>query len=233
MSSSVKFFSLLLASVCAFAACAPVRAETLLDANFDAETIGLSIPTGGAALGEPIATDAVSLAIVRDGDFSTPSLQFIDPSGARAQAVTFEFLNSDEIDDGIAHISARMRLGVLGNYQFELREQGGNTHDFLDVSFLDNGVVFVDTPASSANTTYNTTDEVDVDMRLDMTGRTATVTLNGVILLYDAPIGVADLGIGRVLIGNSFDIDMLGSFDLDDLFVERLDDSIFTDGFDP
>jgi hypothetical protein len=206
----------------------PAHASLLLDANFDSETVDQNIPTGGAAAGEPASVSVPGMAVVRQGAFTTPSLQITDTSTTGATFVTFEFLGSTQVNSGTIEVKLRLRFAQLGNYILGLREQGGAADDFLDINFGDTGFMVV----GGSAITYDTTTPLEFDLLVNMDAHTCDVVINGSTLVRDQPLGAPTAGIGSILFGHSFDSDTSGAFDLDDLVVMAPADAIFRDSFD-
>ena len=232
MSNSSTFRSLALLVAICFAITTSVRAEILLNANFNNETLNQPIPLGGAAAGEPVSLDSPGMATVRQGAFSTQSLQIVDQVTTRSSPVRFEFLNSAEVTTGILHLSLNAYFGQLGNYDFGLREQGSSSRDFFDFYTSDIGTLFVTTSTYLANFSYSALTPLHFDFVFDMDLRTVSGSVNGMVLATDVPMGITDRGIGALLAGQGFDADLNGKFDIDDLVVESFPQEVFSDGFD-
>lgn len=204
-------------------------ADVLLDANFDNEVVNQNIPTGGAIAGEPVSVDVAGMAVVRHAAFATPSLQIIDPSTTGSRTVVFEFLGATEVGTGQFKISMNLRFAELGNYEILVREQGGAAQNFLDMNFTESGFL-VFNPGQSV--TYDTTGPMKLELTFDMDQRTYSATIDDVSVVENVAFGGSiSRGIGSLIIGNGFDTDLNGDFNLDDLHVETIPDPIFKDQF--
>jgi len=220
-------FPLCVLCVVVFALASPAHAALLLRANFDNETVNQTIPTGGAAAGEPISMDIPGMAIVDQGPFATPSLQIIDASTNGATAVTYEFLNSANVTAGTVRISFRLKFAILGNYSVGVRSQGSDADDLFDLGFFQSG--HYDFGGVS---TYDTVNPMAIDILFDMDLRTYSLVVNGNTVAQSVPVGSVTGGVGRLLLEQSFDSDTSGAYDIDDLVVVTPADTIFVDGFD-
>lgn len=204
-------------------------AALLLRSNLNNEIVDQNVPTGGAAAGEPIFVDVPGMAVVRQGAFSTPSLQITDVSTISAHFVNYEFLNSTEVTTGTLKISFVLSFAQLGNYIVGVREQNGAAQNFYDATFTDTGFYFL--PGTSG--TYAATTPLTFELVFDLDARTVDTRINGAPVANGVPMGGTVVrGIGSIFFGHNFDADTNGQFDLDDLVVVTPADTIFIDGFD-
>ncbi|MEZ5063790.1 MAG: hypothetical protein R3B81_03600 [bacterium] len=193
--------------------------ETILSCDFDAEPIDQIIGTGGAIVGQPtaIAFDAY----VRSAPFATPSLEMADTWGTGARAVTFEFLNDWEITTGVVDIAMDLEFQSMDNYQISVREFNGASQSFATLRFtLTGGVSHTDADGGAGIiTTYSAGTATHLELSFDMDARTCDVLLDGTPVLSDETFGIADRGVGSVLVGLSHDADSTGVFSVDNLVV--------------
>lgn len=214
-------------------AAVPGVAAELLTADFDTEVVDQTVPTGGAAAGQPQSVDSGLGAVVRATPFATPSLELTDQSTTGARTVTFQFLGDEEVTTGVVEITVNLWFPAVESFSFLVREADSSAFDFLDMTFADNGGVFISDQAGFATSlpSYPLGRSVPLIVVYDLDAGTYDLSLDGSLVLDDRAHGVVGRGIGRLLIGVNFDSDTDGTFFLDDLHVVR-DPVVFSDGFE-
>lgn len=193
----------------------------LLNANFDDKTIDAAIGTGGAGVGEPVSVDPAITATVRSAPFATPSLEIGDNSMVTGAAAVFEFIGSQEITSGIVSISANFEFSVLDNYNIGVREQGGNSKSFTNISLVAGGNFSISDANGFAGVfgSYQAGVPLQLTIEFDMDAGTYDILLDGSLIVDDRSHGITDRGVGRVLFGTGFDADLNGIFYVDNVVV--------------
>ncbi|GJM45328.1 MAG: hypothetical protein DHS20C21_21700 [Gemmatimonadota bacterium] len=194
---------------------------TLLDCDFNSETVDAPLPTGGPAAGQPISLGGVD-AFVRSTPFGSPSVELQDTWGSGARHVSFTFLNGWAPSTGTMSISADLWFEDADNYSFNLREADAASVSFLSLLFQFNGNIRygdLDSPGNTLIGTYTTGVPQSLLIDVDLDTATYDLTLNSTALLSGESMGVLPEGIGRIYVGLSHDADSSGTFYLDNLDV--------------
>lgn len=196
-------------------------ATTILDCNFDAETLDALAGMGGAAAGQLYSLGGTP-AYIRSTPFATPSLEISDDSSVTAETVRFQFLNDWEIDSGVLTISMNLWFHEFEQYVAYVREANTSGTSFLNLGFTATGNVRygdLDSPGSTVVGTYTTGESLALVITFDLDTATYDVTLGGSAILTDESLGSVPRGIGAILLGTDFDSNMAGLYSVDDVVV--------------
>lgn len=193
---------------------------TILDCNFDAETLDALAGTGGAEAGQLYSLGGAP-ALVRSAPFGTSSLEIGDDSSITAEAVRFQFLNNWEIDRGVLTISLNLWFHEFEDYNLYIREAQNSAVSFLTVLFTSSGSVRYRDLNSNTTTvgSYTLGEALPLVLAYDLDQMTYDFSLGGAALLTDESLGSFPQGIGAVLIGAAFDADTDGLVSVDDMLV--------------
>ncbi|MFC5491334.1 hypothetical protein [Dokdonella soli] len=220
-------------SLLCFAVASTAGDHVLLNATFNAETVGSPPGTGGAAVGEPIGAGT---AIIGLAPFPTPNLQIRDTATCCAQATAFEFLGSEEVTSGTVQIRADVEFSGTSQPVIGLREQGSYADTFLDL-YSGNDQPYL---AAYTGSTFHTvlgqfTPNAIVPLEIDASAdqRLVSIRLNGVSLLDQAAITFTQpttRGIGTLLIGVENSASLSGDvMRIDNLHAIACTSSVFAD----
>jgi hypothetical protein len=197
------------------------RAVVYLNANFDNKTVDDPIGTGGPDVGEPIEYDPFIGAVVRGIPMPTPCLQLTDESGTSAGAVRFEFVDGTEITSGSVGITVNLWFEEYENYFLYVREQGTSMDIFTNLNFSQTGEIFCNDENGDVGVigTYQTGEHLRVRLAYNMDVGIYSIWLNETLVLGGEDHGVVGRGVGAVLLGCTYDGDLDGVMNVDDLFV--------------
>ncbi|MDO9694919.1 MAG: hypothetical protein Q7W56_09310 [Candidatus Latescibacteria bacterium] len=202
-------------------AAAPALSATLLSADFTGMIPGQPVGTGGPAVGEPVSTENC-IATIRDAPFPSTCLEIDDETDFGTGGVTFEFLEDAEVIAGSVEISAKLWFAEDNQYYFYVRENGGAASSFITMYMQEGGAVLVNDAAGSVGVIGQFTTGRAIELRLvfNQDARTYDLWWDGAQVLNDRAHGVADRGVGSVLMGIDHDADLDGLFLVDDLLVQ-------------
>ncbi|MGB0134900.1 hypothetical protein [Dokdonella sp.] len=182
----------------------------VFDTDFNSQTSGQQIGTGGAALGEPVLVPPqISAKNVQIGA-SNVALQLENTTPATSRLVHWEFLEGIQIRTGIVVVEMDLLFVDYERYVIRVGEQSGAASVFGTVYFFPDpmsttsgNVVIGDAGGSSGVVgTYQANVFQRLQMIYDMDEATYTVKLNGAVLVEDRPHSVTTgLGIGSLDIG--------------------------------
>ncbi|MBK8285353.1 MAG: hypothetical protein IPK97_11005 [Ahniella sp.] len=203
----------------------------LLDARFNDQPLNAQIGTGGASLGQPVSISAgLQAFVVPSGVLPTASLRVRPLASGAARFVSFEFVDSAEVTDGLLTINFLLKAGQLDRRLVYVREQGSAGRDFLSMTLLSSGSIAVsDQSGNSASIgTYTAGALMAFEFRFKMDTGRYSIFLNGVPLATDRAHGITDRGIGSLIIGTDpastegldWFVDDVQAFRLDELLVD-------------
>ncbi len=210
----------------------------ILEADFEDKVLGNAIGTGGAQLGEPIFVDNQLITeIIARGSNNNQALLLQNSEISSSKIARWEFLNNDEITEGIIEIELNMFFEQLDNYQVLIREASASSSSFSNIIFTISGAILISDADSSTGVLgfYEDNQLHHLRMSFDLDNGIYTVWFDDAILVEDKPHGVMNgRGIGSILTGflNNATID--ASLTIDNLKVGIISDPdvIFCDGFD-
>lgn len=211
----------MLIATCGLAlAIAPAGADTLLSADFSGMTIGQPVGIGGPTVGEPDNIQNCATAI-RDTPFLTTCLEMDDESSVGSGSVHFGFLDGAGVATGTVEISAKFWFTEYEAFYFIVREPQSAAQSFTDVSFRDDGNVFVYDAAGSVGVvaTYVTGRAIEMFIIHDLDAGTYDIWWDGVLVVDDRAHGIVGHSVGGVWTGIDWDPDVDGVFYMDDLYV--------------
>jgi len=202
-------------------AAAPAAAETLLSADFTGLTPGQPLGSGGPAVGEPVSISNC-VATVRDAPFPSTCLEIDDETAFGTGGATFEFLDDAEVTAGGVEISAKFWFAEDNRYYFYVRENGGAASSFLTMYLQEGGAIVANDQVGSLGVVGQFTTGRVYELRLvfDQDARTYDLWWDGTRTVSDRAHGVADRGVGSVLMGIDHDSDLGGLLYVDDLLVQ-------------
>jgi hypothetical protein len=202
-------------------AAAPALSATLLSADFTGMTPGQPVGTGGPTVGEPVSTDNC-VATIRDAPFPSTCLEIDDETTFGTGGVTFSFLDDAEVTAGFVEISAKLWFAEDNRYYFYVREHGSAASSYFTMYMQEGGNVVATDEAGSLGVVGQFTTGRAIALRLvfDQDARTYDLWWDGTQVLNDRAHGIADRGIGSVLMGIDHDSDLGGLLLADDLLVQ-------------
>jgi hypothetical protein len=202
----------------------------LLDANFNDRPINVQIGTGGAVVGEPVSLSGGLAAVVTPVPLPTPSLRLSQSSTGSARFARFEFLGGEEVSSGALIVFFVLRPAALDRFLVGIRENDGAGRNFADLTFLSSGsIVLADSNPGVSIGNYVAGQTLVFEFRYDMDAGTYDLRFNGQLVVDDRAHGVADRGVGSVLVGT--DPASASQWFLDDLSVTR-PEGVFGSGFE-
>jgi hypothetical protein len=203
----------------------PASASILLQADFSGHTPGATLGVGGAAAGEPVAFGNCTPVVV-DAPLPGNAVAVADTADYGTGTLTFEWLAGAEITSGVVTISTTLWFDSMDRYAYYVREHGSSAKSFATIMFQADGDVYVWDAAGvvGAVAAYTAGTAHLMQLVYDMNAGTYDVLWDGALVLEDRAHGIADRGIGRVIIGFDHDADVTGIVYFDDLIVE-LDDA--------
>ncbi len=176
----------------------------VLNADFDTQTVGQPIGTGGAALGEPHSASSGTTTQIVDVGMGNRILQ-LNASTGSAQNLRWEFLDNIEVTSGIVAFDFDVLFGVLDQYQILIREAGGSASAFATLRFFSSGAVSLADAGGSAGVSgvsYAANQRYRVRLIFDMDSATYTAMLGNTVLVEDRPHSVVTgRGIGAITTG--------------------------------
>jgi hypothetical protein len=203
--------------------------KTLLAADFDDKPVGAPIGTGGAEAGEPIALGNLDTEVIDLGGGNRALRVSNDLSVTNARRLRFGLGDAAEVDEGMLVLSFRFRTSALDRYSVLVREAGGSSRNFLALEFDNLGNLRMGSAAESNVLlgTYEAATDYLFRLVFDLEERTVSVLRNNDALAVSRPVGVADRGVGGLLIGY-LSSSSGSAFRLDEVRARRLvDDSGF------
>jgi hypothetical protein len=212
---------------------APLHAY--LDAGFDHLPLGQPIGNGGAENGEPVSiSSGVLTEVVPRGDGRalrvTRNTELVTSVG-----LTWEMLDSTEIDTGILVVHVVMTPEARDNFSWGLREQGGATRSFFNFRLWGSGdiTVFHAGSAGLSIGTYEGGQTLNAMVLMDMDAGTYSVVLDDVLVVSDRAHGISDRGVGRMITNLLSSASNGRWFDLSHILVlGALPAAVFADGFE-
>lgn len=200
----------------------PAGADVVLNCDFNGHEIGLPIPTGGAAYGEPV-DDGGTGAIVGISPTTSRALKIVDGWTDQAGYVQFEFLNSVEATTGDVTVDVALIPHGIDAFSFSVREQGGRAENFADIVFDQGGAVQVqdaDSPLTEISD-YDSGTVYDLHYVFDLDLGIYSLWINAQQVVTDEPYGdTGGRGIGGIYVGVDDDVNTDGWIWVDDLRVE-------------
>ena len=210
------------------------RIAALLNADFNDKPLGMQIGTGGAAVGEPVSLDPTITAVVEAGPYATPALRVAQANSGSNKVAWFELLDSQEVTQGVLHISLRIHAPlVLDRFRIRIREQGGAAYSLGGLYFHTTGDIHVeDATGGGVIGSYMPGDTILVEFRYAVGLGTYDIYLNRALAISDRAHGATTLGrgIGSILV--STDWFTFDQWTVDDIYVYQPPGIIFQDSFD-
>jgi len=218
----------------------------VLVVDFEAQTLGEAIGTGGPTQGQPVSSGMQNVVV--SGELDGQSLRVTDDLANRAVHMRFEFLDELEQRDGLLWISVQVKPEVADDFFIRLREYGTSAKNFGEVLVNSAGALRVGDAAGDAGLvtaegavavgTVHTIDWIH-----DLDAGTHSVSLDGVEVLSDRAHGIdtsaaTGRGIGALLVGFPTDADTDGVMHLDtievstSLSLEPIVEPIFKNSFE-
>jgi len=212
--------------------CTATGFAALLDADFNDKTVNAPIGQGGAAVGEPTFVNGGMTAIVRDAPMASNCLELSDISSGAGFA-RFDFVDLMEVSTGHVTISADLWFAEFDEFTFGIRESETFFSNFAQLTFTSSGdIEYADgNSATRLIGTYGTGYAVPVRLEFDMDARRLDVWIEEEPLVENEAFGIADRGVGAIVIGIGQDPEALGTFYVDNILA--VDPSqLFADGFE-
>ncbi|MBC8424781.1 hypothetical protein H8E07_11720 [bacterium] len=196
-------------------------AAVLLSADFEGMTVGQPIGVGGAALGEPV-DNYNCVSTIRDAPFPSTCLEMDDETDFATGGVTFEFLESAEVTEGIVQISARLWFAEMDGYYVYVREQGSAAESFNTLYFQFDGDIMASDASGSLGSIglYEIGHAMELRIIHDLDAGTYDIWWDGSPAVEGRAHGIVGRGVGGLLCGIDHDADLDGLFYMDDLLVE-------------
>jgi hypothetical protein len=205
-----------------------------LVANFDSQPTGVQIGTGGAVAGEPVSiSSALQAVVVPTGVLPSPSLRIAPTATGSARFVAFEFLGSNEIATGDVYLRFVLKPAQLERFLIGVREQGGASKSFLDITMLSSGQIAINDASGLGAVigSYTAGQNMVFEFRFYMHSASYDVYLNGNPLAIDRIHGIIDRGVGSLILGSDPASQVGSQWFLDDVRVFR-PDQILSNGFE-
>ncbi len=205
-----------------------LHATVLLQADFENQTVGQPVGTRGAAYGEPAWVNQFCHDVIRDDVSGSLSLEMFDGETAPLAMGMARFDLPDTTGLGSATVVFALDLHPREADDWfvlvtELADaDNGAGFQFCKLIFHSDGRITVTDQAHTAETTigsYAVDTPLHLELEFDHPGGTYTVRLDGEVALADRGNGAAGLAVGSLWLGMSFDEDLLGVYDVDDLVV--------------
>ncbi|MBU1702044.1 MAG: T9SS type A sorting domain-containing protein [Candidatus Eisenbacteria bacterium] len=195
--------------------------EIYLRANFNNKANNTYIGFGGPEFGEPVGiTPFFDSGIVRYSPMPTPSLELEDKDPSAARSIQFEFFDDAEIDTGLLFLAAHFWFESLDNYFIYIRENGGASQTFTNISFGDDGMIqCYDVGGVAANFgPYEPGRVYPLLLAYDMDAGTYDVFFDDELIVEDEPHNITGYGIGGMYFGIGHDPDTTGVFYVDNIY---------------
>ena len=190
-----------------------------LYSDFDNKIAAESIGNRGASYGEPVDLGNLTGAFVEVTPGQNRLRVSNNLSSTVARRMRWSMMGNAEIAQGEVRMSFDLIASALDKYSFNVRESATSAKTFLTVSFSTTGSITTSDANGNIATTLNAyaaNVPLHVDLIFDMDARTSTIVLGGTTVASGRAFGVADRGIGSLLIGylasssgNTFDLDNL------------------------
>ncbi len=188
-----------------------------LYSDFNNKIAAESIGNRGASYGEPVDLGNLTGAFVEVTPGQNRLRVSNNLSSTVARRMRWSMIGNAEIAQGEVRMSFDLIASALDKYSFNVRESATSAKSFLTVSFSTTGSITTSDANGNIATTLNAyaaNVPLHVDLVFDMDARTSTIVLGGATVASGRAFGVADGGIGSLLIGylasssgNTFDLD--------------------------
>ncbi|MEP6880885.1 MAG: hypothetical protein ABI866_02775 [Dokdonella sp.] len=188
-----------------------------LYSDFNNKIAAESIGNRGASYGEPVDLGNLTGAFVEVTPGQNRLRVSNNLSSTVARRMRWSMMGNAEIAQGEVRMSFDLIASALDKYSFNVRESATSAKSFLTVAFSTTGSITTSDANGNIATTLNAyaaNVPLHVDLVFDMDARTSTIVLGGTTVASGRAFGVADGGIGSLLIGylasssgNTFDLD--------------------------
>lgn len=176
----------------------------VLDADFDDKPLGQPIGTGGATEGEPLALGSLTTSVVDTGGGNRALAVSNDLSSTSARRMRFGLVDDQEVTAGPLSIRFTFRAGNRDRFSVLIREALGSARNFMSMSLSESGIIAFSDAAGVAAVnagSYSADTDHVFELRFDMDAGTYDVLLDDAVILADRAHGIADRGVGALLIG--------------------------------
>jgi len=220
--------------------CAPVRGGSspdiiLLAAPFNDRPLNAQIGTGGASAGEPVSIDGdLQAFVVPAGLFASPFLRVTPMTAGGARYARFEFLDNVEISAGEVRLGLVLRPAQVDRFSVLVRENNGAAKSFLNMTLTSGGSIAISDAADPAGAligSYAAGNLLVFEFRFRMDSGRYDVYLNGVRVAANRSHGIADRGVGALLLGSDSGSTAGSNWFIDDVYVYR-PDALYANGFE-
>ncbi len=195
----------------------PLPQRYALYADFDDKALGQPIGNRGATFGEPIYLSDLDTSVIEVTPGHNQLRVSNDLGSNAARRLRWEMMGNAEIIAGEVKMSFDLTPSALDRYSILVRESSGSSRSFLTLTLgLGGTITAIDENGMIGQLNYTANAPMHFEMVFDMDARTSSMTVNGNTMFNLRAFGIADRGIGRLLVGytngsngSSFDLDNL------------------------
>lgn len=213
----------------------PVQLPVVLDADFENQVLGQSIPLGGAAEGEPVEVSAEIDSLIVTGD-TGQALNLQQTMSGNQEWMRFRLLGDSVYSTGLMDISFDVNFDQLDDYRIVLNEAFGSNINFTEMQFFDNGAITITDASGSLGMfsgSYASGTVYPVQLIIDLDNQTYCLYFNGDLLFPERSIvwGNGE-GIGAIEFGFQTSASNAASITLDNIQVGASADILFGSKFE-
>ncbi|MGB0133865.1 hypothetical protein, partial [Dokdonella sp.] len=191
----------------------------VLFANFDNKVVGEPSGIRGATFSEPIYLGDLDASVVEASPGQNVLRVSNDLTSTSARSIRWQPIGDAEINEGEVRISLDLTASALDSFSILVRESTLSGAAFLSLNLVPSGTVIANDATGMISVTangYAASVPLHIEIIFDMDARTSSLLLDGGTIFSDQAFGIADRGIGAVLVG--YGSSSNGSpFDLDNL----------------
>ncbi|MCB1583855.1 MAG: hypothetical protein R3E90_10085 [Marinicella sp.] len=214
----------------------PVQLPLVLDADFENQVLGQSIPLGGAAVGEPVAATAEIDSLIVNSTISGLALNLQQTMSGSEGGMRFRLLGDSSYTTGWLDISFDVSFDQLDDYQIVLNDAFGHAVNFSELQFFDNGSITI-TDASGTfgmfSGSYTSEEVYPIQLIINLDTQTYCMYFNGDLLFPERNIAWGNgEGFGALNFGFQASASNSASMVLDNIKVGASSDVIFVSPFE-
>ncbi len=213
----------------------PVQLPVVLDADFEDQLLGQSIPLGGAALGQPVEATAEIDSLIITSTATGQALNLQQTISGNQGGMRFRLLGDSAYTAGMMDIRFDVIFDQLDEYRIAFHEAFGDAITFSEIKFFDDGAISI-TDASGTFGMFSGTFAggvvYPIQLVINLDTQTYCMYFDGDLLFAERNIswGNGD-GLGAVVFGFQETASNAASMTLDNVLVGASADVIFASQF--